>query len=121
MKTEEYTRDMIDIEFKRSSTGSYSPWHLDIANSLGVNLWCTSDIGYFVKVGDDIYNIFYSNDYYDLYKYVCDLEKKNDNGELSDEEALSLLAIALNNPTKIKKCMPLDEFRNKMLNNKTKV
>ena len=105
---------MIDIEFKRSSTGSYSPWHLDFAHKYDVGLMCTADIGYFVKVGDDIYNIFYSNDYYDLYEYVCDLEKKNDNGELSDNEVLSLLAIALDNPQKIRKCIPLDEFESKI-------
>lgn len=111
----------VEIEFKRSSTGSYSPWHLEIADNLEINLWCASDIGHFVKVGDDIYKIFYPNDYYDLYDYFCDLEKKNDNGVLTDDEVLSLLEIALADSKKVEKCEPLGEFRKKMLNIKTRI
>lgn len=105
----------MEIEFKRCETSSYSPWHLEIAENLEIPLWCNSEIGYFVKIGDDIYNIFYTNDYYDLYKYFCDLEKKNDSGELSDDDVLALLSSALDNPHKIRKCNSLDEFRNKLL------
>ena len=47
--------DKIDIEFKLSSTGMYSPWHLDVANRLNVPLMVTSDIGTFIKIGEDIY------------------------------------------------------------------
>ena len=65
---------------------------------------------------DDIYNIFYMADYYGMYKYFCDLEKKNDSGDLSDDDVLALLSSALDNPRKIRKCNSLDEFRNQMLN-----
>lgn len=37
--------DKLDIEFKFSSTGMYSPWHLDIAHKHNVPLMVTSDIG----------------------------------------------------------------------------
>lgn len=106
----------MEIEFKRCETSSYSPWHLEIAKNLEVPLWCNSEIGYFVKVGDDIYNIFYMGDYYDMYKYFCDLEKKNDSGELTDDDVLALLSSALDNPHKICKCNSLDEFRKQMIN-----
>lgn len=110
----------LDIEFKQSSTGSYSPWHLEIIDKYDVSLICTADIGYFVKVGNDIYKIYYSNDYYDLYDYVCNLEKKNKNGELSDNDVLSLVNIALDNPKKISKCESLEELEDYLIRYKNK-
>lgn len=53
--------DKLDIEFKFSSTGMYSPWHLDIAHKHNVPLMVTSDIGHFLKIGNDIYNCRYLN------------------------------------------------------------
>lgn len=103
--------DKLEIEFKESSTGTYSPWHLDLTHKYNVSLLCTADIGYFVKVGEDIYKIYYQNDYYNLYNYVCDLEEKNNKGELSNKEVLSLLDIALTDTQKISKCEPLDLFK----------
>ena len=37
--------DKLDIEFKFSSTGMYSSWHLDIAHKHNVPLMVISDIG----------------------------------------------------------------------------
>lgn len=112
--------DKLEIEFKLSSTGSYSPWHLELIDKYEVPMICTADIGHFVKVGNDIYNFDYPNDYYDLYEYVCDLEKKNDNGELSDEEVLTLLDIALNKPKRIRRCESLEEFEDYLIKYKNR-
>ena len=101
----------IDIEFKLSSTGSYSPWHLDIAHKYDVPLMVTSDIGKFVKIGEDIYNCHYC--YVRLYEYVLMLEEMNDKGEISDEEVLKEIDNIINNRNKdfvIEKCEPLEEF-----------
>ena len=35
--------DKLDIEFKFSTTGMYSPWHLDIAHKHNVPLMVTND------------------------------------------------------------------------------
>ena len=105
------------IEFKESSTGSYSPWHLDIADEYDEPLWGTSDIGNFVKIGDDIYKIYYPTDYYKLYEHFCMLEDMNDKGQITDEQVLNEINIILNNlidTSRIKKCMSLDEFRKLM-------
>ena len=37
------TENKLDIEFKFSSTGMYSPWHLDIAHKHNVPLMVTND------------------------------------------------------------------------------
>ncbi len=105
----------LEIEFERSSTGSYSPWHLKLIDEYDIPLICTADIGHFVKVGEDIYKIYNLNDYYDLYEYVCDLEKKNDNGEISDKDALSLINIALSDSKRVRKCISLEEFKDNLI------
>lgn len=107
----------IDIEFKRSSTGSYSPWHLDIADKYNVPLMCTADLQWFVKIGDDIYAIYKPYDHINLYEYFVALEEKNDKGELSDEETLKELDDIVNNRNEnfnLRKCIPLAEFEEKI-------
>ena len=106
----------LDIEFRLSSTGMYSPWHLDIAHKHNVPLMVTSDIGKFVKIGNDIYNCRYC--YVKLYEYVVMLEDMNDKGELSDEDTLKEIDDIINNRNKdfqIEKCEPLEEFEKIMI------
>ena len=110
--------EKIDIEFKQSETGSYSPWHLDIAHEYNVNLMCTSDIGLFVKIGDDVYKLIGPRDFYKLYQYVVVLEEMNDKGEASDEEVLKEIDDIVNNRNKdfyLEKCQPLEEFKQKII------
>lgn len=105
--------DKLEIEFKQSGTGSYSPWHLDIADEYDEPLFGTSDIGYFVKIDNDIYKIEL-HCYYKLYQYVCMLEEMNDKGEITDEEVLKKIDDIVNNKNqdfKLKKCISLEEFR----------
>lgn len=107
----------IDIEFKLSSTGMYSPWHLDVAHKLNVPLMITSDMGHFVKIGEDIYQIIHPRDMYKMYEYVTMLEEMNDNGDITDEETLKEIDDIINNRNKdftLEKCMPLDEFEEKI-------
>ena len=109
--------EKIDIEFKQSGTGSYSPWHLDIAHEYNVNLMCTSDIGLFVRIGNDVYKTRL-NDWYKLYQYVTMLEEMNDKGEASDEEVLKEIDDIVNNRNKdfyLKKCQSLEEFKQKII------
>jgi hypothetical protein len=109
--------EKIDIEFKQSGTGSYSPWHLDIVHEYNVNLMCTSDIGLFVRIGNDVYKTR-SNDWYKLYQYVTMLEEMNDKGETSDEEVLKEIDDIINNRNKdfyLKKCQPLEEFKKQII------
>ena len=106
----------LDIEFRLSSTGMYSPWHLDIAHKHNVPLMVTSDIGKFVKIGNDIYNCRYC--YVKLYEYVVMLEDMNDKGELSDEDTLKEIDDIINNRNKdfqMEKCEPLEEFEKIMI------
>lgn len=108
--------DNLDIEFKLSSTGMYSPWHLDIAHKHNVPLMVTSDIGHFVKIGNDIYNCRHC--YIKLYEYVVMLEDMNDKGELSDEETLKEVDDIINNRNKdfqIEKCESLEDFEKKII------
>lgn len=108
--------DKLDIEFRLSSTGSYSPWHLDIAHKYDVPLMVTSDIGKFVKIGGDIYDCRYC--YVRLYEYVLMLEEMNDKGEISDEETLKEINDIVNSRNKdfqIEKCEPLEEFEEKII------
>ena len=110
--------DKLDIEFKYSSTGMYSPWHLDIAHKYNVGLMVTSDIGYFVKIGNDIYKICRPRDTHKLYQYVTMLEEMNDKGEVSDEEVLKEIDDLVNNKNKdfyLEKCKPLDEFEKEIV------
>lgn len=106
----------IDIEFRLSSTGMYSPWHLEIAHKHNVPLMVTSDIGKFVKIGNDIYNCRYC--YVKLYEYVVMLEDMNDKGEISNEETLKEIDDIVNNRNKdfqIEKCESLEEFEKIMI------
>ena len=105
--------EKLGIEFKPSGTGSYSPWHLDIAREYNVSLMCTCDTGNFVKIGDDVYKLISPHDFYKLYQYVVVLEEMNDKGEASDEEVLKEIDDIINNRNKdfhLEKCQPLDEF-----------
>jgi len=115
--------EKLNIEFKSSSTGMYSPWHLDIAHKYNVRLMATCDIGSFVKIGDDIYKICYPRDMYKLYQYVTMLEEMNDKGEASDEEVLKEIDDIVNNSNKdfyLEKCQPLDEFEKEIVKLKQK-
>ena len=110
--------EKLGIEFKLSGTGSYSPWHLDIAREYNVNLMCTCDTGSFVKIGDDIYKICYHRDAYKLYQYVTILEEMNEKGEASDEEVLKEIDDIVNNKNKdfyLEKCQPLEEFKKEII------
>lgn len=112
-----YDMKKINIEFKQSGTGSYSPWHLDIAREYNVNLICTCDIGVFVKIGDDVYKIR-TNEWYKLYQYVTMLDEMNDKGEASDEEVLKEIDDIVNNRNKdffLTKCRPLEEFKQEII------
>lgn len=105
--------EKLDIEFKMSSTGMYSPWHLDVADKLNVPLMITSDIGEFVKIGKDIYKVHGSGKMYELYKYVTALEEMNDEGDISDEDTLKEIDDIVNNRNKdftLDKCISLEEF-----------
>ena len=111
----------IDIEFKNSSTGMYSPWHLDIAHKHNVPLMVTSDIGQFVKIGEDVYKV--RNKAYELYKYIITLEEWNDKGDITDEETLKEIDDIINNRNKeftLKKCISLEEFEKEMEDMKLK-
>ena len=115
--------EKLGIEFRPSGTGSYSPWHLDIAREYDVNLMCTCDIGSFVKIGDDVYKIVYQRDFYKLYQYVVMLEDMNDKGEASDEEVLKEIDDIINNRNKdfyLEKCTPLEEFKQRMIEKSNK-
>ena len=115
--------DKLDIEIKYSPTGSYSPWHLGIAEKHGVPLMITADIGQFVRFGDDIYKIFRSNDAHKLYQYLCMLEEMNDKGEVTDEEVLKEIDDIKNNMNKdfiLNKCVGLDEFEKEIIKVKQK-
>ena len=104
---------MIDIEFRLCKTGSYSPWHLDIADEYNVNLMITSDIGKFVKIGDDIYKV-QTIDWYKFYKHIATLEDMNSKGEITDEEFMGEINDIVNNKEKdfhLEKCKPLEEFK----------
>ena len=109
---------MIEIEFKQSETGSYSPWHLEIARKYNAKLMVTSDIGNFVKIGEDIYKVR-GNEYLQLYQYVTLLEEMNDKGELSDEETLKEIEdITSGKNFNLIKCKPLKEFEEIIKNRK---
>ena len=106
----------LDIEFRLSSTGSYSPWHLDIANEYNVPLMVTSDIGKFVKIGDDVYSC--RHHYVELHEYLVMLEEMNNKGEISDEEVSKEVDDIINDKNKdfhLEKCQPLDEFRKRII------
>jgi hypothetical protein len=112
-----YDMKKINIEFKQSGTGSYSPWHLDIAHEYNVNLICTCDTGAFVKIGDDVYKTR-TNEWHKLYQYVTMLDEMNDKGEASDEEVLKEIDDIVNNRNKdfyLEKCRPLEEFKQKII------
>ena len=109
--------EKIGIEFRPSGTGSYSPWHLDIAREYNVNLMCTCDTGNFVKIGDDVYKLK-PRDFYKLYQYAVVLEEMNDKGEASDEEVLKEIDDIVNNRNKdfyLEKCQPLEEFKKQII------
>ena len=111
---------MIEIEFGTSGTGSYSPWHLAIADKYNAKLVGTCDIGSFVKIGEDVYRL-QSNQYYRLYQYVTMLEDMNNKGEATDEEVLKEIDDIVNNRNKdffLTKCKSLKEFEEIIKNRK---
>ena len=69
-----------EIEFSLSGTGSYSPWHLEIAKKYNVPLMGTSDIGYFFRIGDEIYqtDIWGYNKFYEYLQVLNDMYNKNE-------------------------------------------
>lgn len=108
----------LEIEFGVSGTGSYSPWHLDIAKEYNVNLMCTCDTASFVKIGDDIYKICHPRNEYKLYQYFTVLDEMNNKGEASDEDVLKEIDDIVNNRNKdfiLEKCRPLEEFKEKII------
>ena len=109
--------DKLGIEIKLSSTGMYSPWHLEVADRLNVPLMVTCDMGTFVKVGDDIYKLIRSHDMHKLYQHLTALEEMNDEGTITDEETLKEVDDLFNNRTKdftFEKCVPLKEFEERI-------
>lgn len=105
--------EKLDIEFKMSSTGMYSPWHLDVAHKLNVPLMVTSDIGHFVRIGNDVYKIEHPRDMYKVYSYFVALEEMNNEGDITDEETLKEIDDIVNNRNKdftLDKCISLEEF-----------
>ena len=113
----------LDIEFKYSSTGMYSPWHLDIAHKHNVNLMVTCDIGHFVKIGEDIYKIIRPYDAYRLYDYLKTLEEWNEKGDITDEEVLKEVDDIVNNSKKditLEKQIPLEDWEKRIEKLKTK-
>lgn len=111
----------LDIKFRFSGTGMYSPWHLDIAHKYDVPLMVTSDIGKFVKIGGDIYDCRYC--YMKLREYVDMLEDMNNKGEVSDEEVLKEIDDIINNKNKdfqIEKTQSLDDFEKRIIDLKRK-
>ncbi len=108
---------MINVEFKSCGTGSYSPWHLNIARELNIPLMITSDIGWFVKIGEDIYRLRPGQPH-KLHEYLTMLEEMNNKGEISDEEVLKELDDIVNNRNKdfyLEKCISLEEFRKNLI------
>lgn len=73
------------IQFSLSGTGSYSPWHLEIAKHYNVPLIGTCDIGYFFRIGDEIYqtDIWGYNSFYEYLQILNDMYNKN---EISKED-----------------------------------
>ena len=103
----------LNIEFKQCETSSYSPWHLDIARKYDYPLMITSDIGQFVKIGEDVYRIRRSNDFIKLYEYMVMLEEMNDKGEINDEDTLKEIDDIVNNTDgkwSLERCISLVEF-----------
>ena len=81
----------------------------------------TSDIGRFVKIGEDIYDCYYC--YVKLYEYLVMLEEMNDKGEISDEEVLKEIDDIINNRNKdfhIEKCQSLEDFEKTIIEMKRK-
>ena len=110
--------EKLGIELKSSSTGMYSPWHLDIAHEYNVGLMATCDIGYFAKIGNDIYKVIHPRDIYKFYQYLAMLEEMNDKGEVSNEEVLKEVNDIINNKRKdfyLEKCQSLDKFKEKII------
>ncbi len=89
--------DKLDIEIKYSPTGSCSSWHLEIAEKHKVPLMVTSDVAYFMRVGEDVYRINRPRDYYELYKLLLSIEEKNDSGEMTDDETIKFVDDLVNN------------------------
>ena len=68
------------IEFRLSETGSYSPWHLEIAKKHNVPLMGICDAGYFFRIGDEIYqtDIWGYNRFYEYLQVLNDMYNKNE-------------------------------------------
>ena len=77
--------EKLGIEFKSSSTGMYSPWHLEIAHEYNVNLMCTCDIGTFEASNEEVL------------KEIDDIVNNR------------------NKDFYLEKCQPLDEFEKKII------
>lgn len=76
------------IEFRLSGTGSYSPWHLDIAKRLNVPLIGTADIGHFFKLGDEVYQTDMRG-YRDFQEYLIVLDEMYIRNEITKEDILT--------------------------------
>lgn len=77
----------INIEFAASSTGSWSPWHLDAFDKVNLNVIGTSDIGYFVKINENIFKITDAITAHKLQDVITHIQKQNDEGKISDRDA----------------------------------
>jgi hypothetical protein len=76
------------IEFRTSSTGSYSPWHLDIAKRHNVPLMGTCDTGYFFKLDDEVYQTDMRG-YIDFQEYLIVLDEMYIRNEITKEDILT--------------------------------
>ncbi len=110
--------EQIDIEFKGSGTSSYSPWHSEIADQLGVSLVTMDDMCWFVKIGEDIFRIRDYREAYKLSEFLRALSYLNDKNMLSKEGVLQDVTKVKNNENPnfhLEKCIPLAQFKEKLL------
>lgn len=76
------------IEFRLSGTGSYSPWHLEIAKRHNVPLMGTCDIGHFFKLGDEVYQTDMRG-YRDFQEYILVLAEMYIRNEITKDDILT--------------------------------
>lgn len=81
--------EKIDIEFRQCQTASYSPWHLELLKKADIPVIVNGMIGVFVRVNDDVYLIKYHHVVSKLQDVVSAIQKDNDEGKITDEEAVT--------------------------------
>jgi hypothetical protein len=110
--------EQIDIEFKESGTSSYSPWHLEIADQLGVSLVTMDDMCWFVRIEEDIFRIRDYREACKLSEFFVALAQMKDKNMLSTEGVKQEVTKVKNNERPeyhLEKCIPLAQFKEKLL------